>query len=167
MVVVKRRCVFLDRDGVINTRPRPHEYVCSWADFVLIPQVVDWIRFFNTLDLLVIVVTNQRCVARGLMSREDLDHLHGLMRDLLAARGARIDDVFACPHEIGTCECRKPLPGLILQARKKWNIDLTASLLIGDSHSDEQLASNAGLRFIPVRDGRVIDRLAEEATGEV
>lgn len=154
-----RSCVFLDRDGVINRRPAPHDYIRRWEDFELIPVVVDWIRLFNALDLLVIVITNQRGVARGMMSQADVDHLHARMGELLASRGARIDDVFCCPHEEGTCDCHKPLPGLLYQARDKWDIDLGSSLMVGDSESDEKLAQRCGLRFVAVRDGAIVDSL--------
>lgn len=153
---MKRRCVFLDRDGVINVKPPSHDYVRSWDQFELIPTVVDWIRLFNALDLLVIVITNQRGVARGLMTAEDLEGIHTRMRQVLAAQGAVIHAVFACPHEEGACECRKPRPGLVLEAQRTWNIDLGTSILIGDSPADEELASACGLRFVPVRYGRII-----------
>jgi histidinol-phosphate phosphatase family protein len=156
---VARRCVFLDRDGVINVKAPPHDYIRRWEDFTLIPAVVDWIRLFNALDLLVIVITNQRGIARGMMSQADAGDIHARMRELLASRGARIDDVFCCPHEDGACDCRKPLPGLVYAARDKWDIDLGASLMVGDSASDEELASRCGLRFVAVRDGRIVDSL--------
>ncbi len=152
-----RRCVFLDRDGVINVKQPDGQYVCSWNDFRWITPTIDWIRLFNALDLLVIVVTNQRAVAKGLMTLDDLSTIHDRMVRELADRGAAIDDVFACPHEIDACECRKPKPGMVHAARDKWNIDLSQSIMIGDSPSDRQLAENCGLRFIGVREGTIID----------
>jgi histidinol-phosphate phosphatase family protein len=151
-----RRCVFLDRDGVINQKPPPHEYIGSWADFRLLPNIVDWIRLFNALDELVIVVTNQRGIARGIMSAGAVEEIHRNMSAELARRGALIHDIFYCPHEEGTCNCRKPRPGLVLQAQAKWNIDLAQSILIGDSDADEQLAANCGLRFVRVAGGHLL-----------
>jgi histidinol-phosphate phosphatase family protein len=151
-----RRCVFLDRDGVINYKPRDGAYIRRWEEFHLIPAIVDWIRLFNVLDLLVIVVTNQRGVALGLVDANELARLHQNMIDQLAEAGARIDDVFCCPHAEGVCECRKPAPGLVLQAARKWDLDLARSFLIGDSARDQQLAQRCGLRFIAVAEGRVI-----------
>lgn len=151
-----RRCVFLDRDGVINEKPPPHEYVRTWADFRLLPNIVDWIRLFNALDELVIVVTNQRGIARGIMSAGAVEEIHRNMSAELARRGALIHDIFYCPHEEGTCDCRKPRPGLVLQAQAKWNIDLAQSILIGDSDADEQLAANCSLRFVKVSGGHVV-----------
>lgn len=145
---MKRGCVFLDRDGVINEKAAPHDYIREWTQFRFLPAVADWIRIFNALDYLVIVVTNQRGVARGLMTREAVDEIHAKMRDELARRGARIDDVFVCPHEENSCDCRKPRPGLVTAAEAKWDIDRGRSLMIGDSDDDEKLAEVCGLRFL-------------------
>ena len=138
---------------MINEKPAPHEYIRSIGEFRLLPNITDWIRLFNALEYVVIVITNQRGVARGLMTEEALASIHHRMLDELAARGARIDDVFYCPHEENSCECRKPKPGLVYAARDKWNIDLAHSLLLGDSDSDEQLAEACGVRFLRVQDG--------------
>jgi D-glycero-D-manno-heptose 1,7-bisphosphate phosphatase len=154
--LVARPGVFLDRDGVINRKPRAGEYIRSWQDFELIPTTVEWIRLFNALDLPVIVVTNQRGVALGLMQQPEVDEIHDKMVQELSRRGARIDDVFCCPHEKDTCECRKPQPGLVLKACGKWNLDLARSILIGDSEIDRKLAENCGIRFILVSEGRMV-----------
>jgi D-glycero-D-manno-heptose 1,7-bisphosphate phosphatase len=150
-----RRCVFLDRDGVINEKAPPHQYIRSWSEFRFLPNIADWIRLFNALDFLVIVVTNQRGVARGMMTRETVDQIHRQMIAELAARGARIDDVFVCPHEANACDCRKPKPGMVLEAQAKWGIDLTGSLMIGDSDDDQGLASACGLKFLRAVDGKL------------
>lgn len=145
---MSRGCVFLDRDGVINKKAPEHDYIRNWGQFRFLPCIADWIRIFNALDYLVIVVTNQRGIARGLMSREAVDEIHANMAGELARRGARIDDVFVCPHEENTCDCRKPKPGLVFAAKAKWNIDLERSLMIGDSDDDAALARVCGLRFL-------------------
>jgi D-glycero-D-manno-heptose 1,7-bisphosphate phosphatase len=152
---VSRPCVFLDRDGVINEKPLPGEYVASLRDFRIIPAAIDWIRLFNALDLLVVIVTNQRGIALGVMSEEDLDRIHAHMLELLAAAGARVDAVFHCPHQENSCECRKPRPGLILRAKAELDIDLARSIMIGDSDNDEELARRCGLKFVRVEDGRI------------
>jgi D-glycero-D-manno-heptose 1,7-bisphosphate phosphatase len=152
---LSRRCVFLDRDGVINAKIEG-DYVRSWSDFKFLPNIVDWIRLFNALEFLVIVVTNQRGVALGRMTEEDIDLIHGLMVRELAARGARVDDLYVCPHGEDCCDCRKPKPGMIYKARQKWDIDLAGSLLIGDSDSDANLAAACGLKFLRARDGGLI-----------
>jgi D-glycero-D-manno-heptose 1,7-bisphosphate phosphatase len=153
--VVKRRCVFLDRDGVINVAAAPGDYIRTWAGFRFIPGVIDWIRLFNALDLLVIVITNQRGVALELITEEALNNLHSRMTEELVAAGAQIDDIFCCIHDENTCECRKPQPGLILEAAQKWNIDLSQSIFIGDSDTDREAALRAGVRFVYVRNGSI------------
>ncbi|MFG0262386.1 MAG: D-glycero-alpha-D-manno-heptose-1,7-bisphosphate 7-phosphatase [Novipirellula sp. JB048] len=154
---MSRRCIFLDRDGVINVKANPGEYIRSWDEFHWIPNTLDWIRLFNAMNFLVIVVTNQRGVARGLMTQAHVDAIHQRMVRALAAQNAYIDDVFVCPHEIGACDCRKPQPGMIHAARDKWNIDIGNSLMIGDSDSDGELAHRCGLRFIRVQHGSIIE----------
>lgn len=151
----------MDRDGVINEKPLSGEYVCRWQEFRLIPQAVDWIRLFNALGLLVIVVTNQRGIALGHLSAENLEGIHENMRQRLADFGARIDDIYTCPHNIDSCDCRKPKPGLVLEAARKWQISMQHSILIGDSLSDQELAATCGLRFIPVTNGRIVASLAK------
>ena len=153
----RRPCLFLDRDGVINVKPPDGAYVRTWDEFRLIPAAVDWIRLFNAAGYLVVVVTNQRGIARGLMRPEDLADIHARMTAELTRRGARVDDIFVCPHEEGTCDCRKPRPGLVREAQRRWDIDLGRSLLIGDSDSDRQLAVNCGLRFLLAHDGHIVD----------
>ncbi len=152
-----RRCIFLDRDGVINEKAPDGQYILSWEDFRFIPETVDWIKLFNAMDFLVIVVTNQRAVAKGLLTSRGLETIHTEMLAALLSAGAHVDDVFYCPHEESTCECRKPKPGLVLQARQKWDIDLHQSLMIGDSESDFALARTCEMRFIHTAHGRILN----------
>src|SRR5579871_670632 len=116
---MSRRCLFLDRDGVINAAPPPGEYIRHWDEFHLLPEVVAWIRLFKAAGYLVIVLTNQRGVSLGLYDEAQLRGLHEKMCAELAAHGAVIDDIFYCPHAEGACDCRKPLPGLVRQAQQK------------------------------------------------
>jgi len=152
-----RRCLFLDRDGVINVAPPEGEYIRRWEEFHLLPEAVSWIRLFKAAGYLAIVLTNQRGIALGLYSHADLLALHERMRTELASQGAILDDIFYCPHEEGACDCRKPRPGLLLEAQQKWHIDLSASLLIGDSDRDRLLAERCHIPFALVRNGRVVE----------
>jgi histidinol-phosphate phosphatase family protein len=154
---VSRRCVFLDRDGVINVKPEPGKYVSTWEQFHFLPNISDWIRLFNALGFLVIVLTNQRGIAKLAVRKQDLSIIHANMIHQLALQGARIDDIFYCPHEEHTCDCRKPAPGLLLQAQRKWDIDLATSIFIGDSDSDRKLAEDYGLGFVSVSNGRILE----------
>jgi D-glycero-D-manno-heptose 1,7-bisphosphate phosphatase len=151
-----RRCLFLDRDGVINAAPPEGDYIRSWDEFRLLPEVVDWIRLFKAAGYLVIVVTNQRGIALGRMTEAELAALHERMRSELAAQGAVLDDIFYCPHAEGACDCRKPRPGMIVEAQRKWDVDLAGSLLVGDGERDRLLAARCGIPFVMVKDGRVV-----------
>jgi D-glycero-D-manno-heptose 1,7-bisphosphate phosphatase len=147
--------VFLDRDGIINEKPAPGEYILCENEFRLLPYIADWIRLFNILGLLVIVITNQRGVALGRLTEDRLLSVHAKMLKELTDRNARIDDIFYCPHALDSCNCRKPKPGMIHAAQEKWNIDLENSLLIGDSECDELLAASCGIPFLRVMDGHI------------
>ena len=110
-----------------------------------------------------IVVTNQRGVALGQIDPAELARIHDKMKQELLGLGARIDDIFCCVHEEGTCNCSKPRPGMVIEAARKWDIDLTQSMLIGDSSRDEELALACGMAFVAVHEGTVIGRIPAEA----
>jgi D-glycero-D-manno-heptose 1,7-bisphosphate phosphatase len=141
------RAVFLDRDGVINQSPPEGEYITRWEDFHILPGVAAGIALLNHAGFSVIVVTNQRCVAKGLMTEADLQKMHERMTDVLARAGAKIDATFYCPHEIEPhCDCRKPAPGMLLSAARLRGIDLRTSWMIGDSDIDVESGVNAGCK---------------------
>jgi len=141
------RAVFLDRDGVINRKPPTGQYVTKWEDFHILPGVVEGVSQLNRGGFAVIVVTNQRCIAKGLITIADLEKIHQRMRDSLARAGAIIDGIYCCPHEIEpSCDCRKPAPGMLLEAARSRGIELSASWMIGDSNIDVEAGKNAGCR---------------------
>ena len=141
------RAVFLDRDGVINQRPPEGDYITRWEDFHILPGVAEGIALLNHAGFSVIVVTNQRCVAKGQLSEADLQQMHERMSGDLARAGARIDATFYCPHDIEPrCDCRKPAPGMLLSAARLHEIDLRASWMIGDSDNDVEAGLNAGCK---------------------
>jgi D-glycero-D-manno-heptose 1,7-bisphosphate phosphatase len=141
------RAVFLDRDGVINQSPPEGEYVTRWEDFHILPGVTDGIALLNHAGFLVIVVTNQRGIAKGLMTEVDLQKMHARMTDDLARAGAKIEATFYCPHDIEPrCDCRKPAPGMLLSAARSRGIDLRTSWMIGDSDNDVEAGLNAGCK---------------------
>jgi D-glycero-D-manno-heptose 1,7-bisphosphate phosphatase len=143
------RAAFLDRDGVINRKLLGDGYVTRWEDMHFLPGVAKCIALLNRAGFRVIVVTNQRCVAKGLVTSQALDAIHGEMCKWLAAKGARVEGVYYCPHEkLPSCSCRKPAPGMILTAARVHHIDLSTSWMIGDSEIDVEAGKNAGCKTV-------------------
>jgi D-glycero-D-manno-heptose 1,7-bisphosphate phosphatase len=143
------RYVFLDRDGVINRKAPEGEYVSLWTDFHILPGVEMAIAHLNRSGRRVIVVSNQRGISLGLYTAEDVNALHHELLMHLAKHGARIDALYFCPHDKGQCECRKPKPGLFLQAFQDFpDASSSNSLVIGDSISDIRGAHNLGIPAI-------------------
>jgi D-sedoheptulose 7-phosphate isomerase len=143
----KRRAVFLDRDGVINRafvrdgKPLPPP---TLQELEILPGVPEALRDLKQHGFELLVVTNQPDVGRGKQSRESLDAMH---RSLSA--GLPIDEIFVCTHtDQEKCDCRKPLPGMILEAARKYNIDLAASFMVGDRWRDIDAGYNAGCKTI-------------------
>jgi D-glycero-D-manno-heptose 1,7-bisphosphate phosphatase len=152
--------VFLDRDGVINRKPPEGQYVTRWEDVELLPGVAEGIALLNRAGFRVIVVTNQRCVAKGLITAIDLEELHRKMSEVLERSGATVHAFYYCPHDIDAgCGCRKPAPGMLLDAARSAAIDLRTSWMIGDSDSDVEAGHRAGCRT--VRLVEVCDSIAE------
>jgi D-glycero-D-manno-heptose 1,7-bisphosphate phosphatase len=120
----------------------------------ILPGVPEAIATLNNAGFQVIVVSNQRCVAKGLITNADLESLHGRMKRHLAQSNARIDAIYYCPHEnIPACRCRKPQPGMLLDAARDHNIDLANSWMIGDSVADIQAGRRAGCRTVLLTNG--------------
>jgi D-glycero-D-manno-heptose 1,7-bisphosphate phosphatase len=152
------RAAFLDRDGVINRKAREGEYVTHWEDVQILPGVVEAITLLNQAGVRVIVASNQRCVAKGLITIFDLEVLHRRMCEVVASHGAKIDAIYYCPHEMQPpCRCRKPQPGMLLDAARDHDIDLSSSWMIGDSHADVEAGRNAGCKtaLLAARDDSV------------
>ena len=141
--------VFLDRDGVINVKAADAAYVTSWEEFAFLPSALEGLRLLAALDVPIVVVTNQRGVARGLMSEDELSAIHTRMRADVAAAGARIDAVYACVHNFG-CLCRKPEVGMFRAAAEDLGIRLNRSVVVGDALSDMLAARRIGATAILV-----------------
>ena len=158
MVKGERRAVFLDRDGTINVEK---EYLHRVEDFEFIPGAVEAIRLLKEGGFLVLVVTNQSGIGRGYYDEADLERIHRHMAAELARSGASVDACYFCPHHPhhGTgeyriaCACRKPLPGMLLQAAADWSVDLSASYMIGDKLADVEAGIKAGCLPLLVRTG--------------
>ncbi len=154
---MKRKAVFLDRDGVINSE-EGHYYVHRVEDLVLNPGIEENIRMLNELGYLVIVISNQGGVARGLYNRKDVENFHSALSNVLKKKGARIDEFYFCPHHdsVEQCLCRKPKPLMIQKAIARFEIDAKGSFFIGDHVRDIRAAENAGIRGILVESNRNI-----------
>ena len=149
---MSKAAVFLDRDGVIN-KDRS-DYVKSWEEFEFLPGVQDAFRVLALGPRQIVVVSNQSCIGRGLVSRETVDEIHARMTEAVRRSGGRIDAVYYCPHRPDEdCPCRKPRPGLILKAARELDIDLAASWMVGDDLKDLETAKAAGVRPVLVRTG--------------
>lgn len=151
----KQKAIFLDRDGTIN---KYVGFLRNIDDFELIEGVAEAIKLINQSGYLAIVVTNQPVIARGEVTWDELNEIHKKMATLLGKEGAYVDGIYICPHHPDKgfegerpeykidCDCRKPKPGLLLQAAKDFNIDLSESYMIGDSHRDVEAGENAGVK---------------------
>jgi len=158
-----RKAAFLDRDGVINRKAPNGCYVTCWSQMHFLPNTAQAIAKLNQAGFRVIVVSNQRCVAKGLITIADLDSIHRRMCDTLAAAGAIIDAVYYCPHEVrACCGCRKPAPGMLLDAARAHKIDLALSWMIGDSGLDVEAGRNAGCKTAQLlSDGEIANSKAD------
>lgn len=144
------KALFLDRDGVINI---DHGYTYKTSEFNMLDGVIEGLHAIAHLEYKIFIVTNQSGIARGLFEVADLQNFMDYLISILAKNGIQISDYFFCPHHIdGTipfyakkCSCRKPEPGMFHDAEKKYNLDLSQSILIGDKETDIMAGQNAGL----------------------
>jgi D-glycero-D-manno-heptose 1,7-bisphosphate phosphatase len=146
---VSRAAVLLDRDGTINVKAPPHEYITSRQEFVWLPGAADGLARLAGAGYVLAVVSNQRGVARGLVSFDVLEEIEQVIQRELRTRGCRITAFCYCPHEHeDNCDCRKPKPGMLLALARELDLDLASSWMIGDSESDVQAGAAAGCRTV-------------------
>jgi D-glycero-D-manno-heptose 1,7-bisphosphate phosphatase len=146
--------LLLDRDGVIIENRE--NYVRSWEDVDLFAQALSALRRAACTPYKIVIVTNQSAIGRGLLSQEQAAEINGRLVAEIVKAGGRVDGIFICPHTPADgCACRKPRPGLILQAAGALSLDLNRSILIGDALSDLQAGHAAGVGQVAlVRTGR-------------
>lgn len=147
------RTVFLDRDGTINVKPPEGEYVTSPAGLVLLPGAAAAVARLNAAGLRTVLVSNQSWLSRSPGNAERYAAVHARLAQLLAAEGARLDAAYHCPHAPATCDCRKPLPGMLQRAARDLRIELGQSVIIGDRDTDLMAGRAAGTSAILVRTG--------------
>lgn len=156
--------LFLDRDGVI-VRNRP-DYVRSLDQIVFIPGALEAIRRLSRGPALIIVITNQSAVGRGIITRRQADRINDTVLGRIRTRGGRVDALYMCPHHPDRgCPCRKPSPGMILEAANEHDIDLSRSYVVGDGPCDIRAGRGAGARPLLVLTGRTSARAAARMPG--
>lgn len=152
--------VLLDRDGTLNVRV-PDGYVTRPEDLHLLPGAAAAVARFTRAGCPTVLVTNQRALARGLMTRSDLVAVHDRLQGRLRGEGGRLDAIVVCPHAAGACDCRKPAPGLFLEAlARSPRADPRRCVMIGDMPSDLEPARGLGMRTEQVGPHRRIDEVA-------
>lgn len=168
----KQKAVFLDRDGTIN---KYVGFLRNIDEFELLPGVAEAVKRINASGYLAIVVTNQPVIARGEVTVQELQEIHNKMETLLGMHGAYLDGIYYCPHHphngyVGEvpelkieCECRKPKPGMLLEAAKDFNIDLTKSWMIGDGENDIKAGKSAGCKTVLIGENDYGQDMTEES----
>ena len=144
------KAAFLDRDGVIN---KDYGYVHKWEDFKFCDGAIEGLKLLKSLDYLLVIITNQSGIDRGFFSQLEYEKLTEKYTKKLSKDGLNIDAIYHCPHHpeysepnFKDCNCRKPKPGMIFNAVKEFNINLTNSIIIGDSARDIEAGKNAGIK---------------------
>jgi len=151
--------IFIDRDGVINENRA--DYVKTWQEFEFLPDVFEPFTRLAKSEFLIIIISNQSPIGRGLVEQAVIDDIFVRMKAEIHSKGGRIDAIFYCPHAPEEkCNCRKPKPGLFLRAAEKLGIDLSRSFFIGDAISDMEAALNVGCQPVFVLTGRGSEQLA-------
>ena len=145
MIARKLDAVFLDRDGTLNAKAPDGSYITSPDELRLLPRVANAVQRLNEVGALVVVLTNQRGVALGKMTLQDVVAVNDALRQRLSLSGAQVDRFYVCPHNAASCLCRKPAPGLLLQAAAEGpSLRLDHTVMIGDSESDVEAGIAAG-----------------------
>ncbi len=149
----RNKAIFLDRDGVLN---KEVGYLSNPNEFIFLEGSIEALKILKQKDYLLIVITNQAAVARGFLTVETLQVIHNKMVKILKENKISLDGIYYCPHHpefTGLCDCRKPNPGMILEAKKKNNIDLDTSYMVGDTLNDIQTGIAAKCNTVLVLTG--------------
>lgn len=139
------KALFLDRDGVVNEETN---YLYKIEEVVFIDEIFEVCEFYKNQGFLIFIITNQAGIARGFFSETDFETITAFIHQQFREKGITIEKTYHCPHHpdiTGPCKCRKPEPGMILQAQNEFDLDLEHSVLIGDKLSDIEAGLNAGI----------------------
>lgn len=159
-----KRFLFLDRDGVINKKRE--DYVKTIQELEFIPGIFEAIKKLNSLGIHIIVITNQSIVNRNIVSEDQLNKIHEFMQKAMKEKSCIISKIYFCPHHPEEkCTCRKPNIGMIEQAIKDFNINLSDTLLIGDSNSDIEAAEKMKIKSIKLETNGNLNDLIDEIKG--
>jgi D-glycero-D-manno-heptose 1,7-bisphosphate phosphatase len=165
------RTVFLDRDGTINVKAAPGEYITSPADLVMLPGAAKAVAALNAARLRTVLVTNQRWLSGPSADPACYAAVHDRLEQLLAAEGAWLDAAYHCPHATGACECRKPGAGMLLRAAREHGFHLADAVIVGDSETDMLAGRAAGTATVLLRayggTAAGADAVAEDLTAAV
>jgi D-glycero-D-manno-heptose 1,7-bisphosphate phosphatase len=152
-IKLQEHVVLLDRDGTLNVDRA--DYVKSPAEVTLLPGVPEAIARLTQAGWRVLVLTNQACVAKGIITGVQLEEIHRVISDRIAQKGGKIDRWYICPHQDGDgCDCRKPLPGLVNQARRDWRFEPSRTYVVGDAARDMAMARAGGCQGALVLTGK-------------
>ncbi len=150
--------IFIDRDGVINKDPggwTEHDYITDWNDFYFLPGVLEALRILNEKGIKVIIVSNQGGISKGFFTKDKLDEINTMMVKKIRENGGDVEESFYCPHSSAdNCSCRKPLPGMLEMASKKYSIDPKKTYFIGDDKRDIIAGKSIGCKTVLVLSGK-------------
>ena len=156
-----KKAVFLDRDGVINKERK--DYVKSIEEFQILNNIPKSIKMLKEKGFLVIVITNQSAINRGLITIETLNEIHNYLQNFLKENNTSIDGFYFCPHRPDeNCKCRKPNPGMLIKAAQEHNIDMNQSFMIGNSLTDIQAAQKSGCKGILLNQNQALLELVTD-----
>ena len=163
------KAIFLDRDGVLNKERK--DYVKTIQEIELFPNIEKCISKIRNNSFLVIVITNQSAINRGLISNENVHEIHNFIQNYLKKFDTSIDAFYYCPHRPDeNCKCRKPHPGLILRAVDEFKINLQKSWMIGDNDTDIQAAINSGCKYFKINSNhelpQIVKKILDQDIGE-
>jgi len=152
--LAREATIILDRDGVLNKKAPPAEYITNWQQFQWLPDSREGLLALKQAGYRIIIITNQAGIARGMMTETDFEQLQGQLTADLKTSGGDIDAIYHCPHHWDdNCDCRKPKPGMLFQAQHDFDLDLSRTWFIGDDERDGQAAAAAGMPFILFKTG--------------
>ena len=155
------KAVFFDRDGVINKERK--DYVKNVNELEIFPNVIEPIKKLQNSGFMIIVITNQSAINRGIITPRILDHIHSTIQEYFIQHGTKIDSFYYCPHRPDeNCNCRKPKPGLLFKAQNDLHLDLQSSWLIGDNDTDIEAALAAGCKAIKLNSNNDLEFIVKQ-----